>query len=151
MCPTHKAEVIQRHNKIAQHFIQYVPRQWTVAYEQTFGNLKPDIVMRNTNTKKALIIDVKVCSDLHETYERNQREMEVKYEPIRRNLEREGLAASIQTLQFGVAGAAPTRTKSLLFHQLKFKPKHMRATIRKMTLMALESSRNVIAGHLGYK
>ena len=147
VCPAHKPAVIQRHNAIAEHLIKYVPKAWSVAHEQRCANMQPDIIVRNVEQHKAIIIDVKVCSDAPDTFARNQLAMEQKYDRVRRELETQAFAASVHTLQVGVAGSMPRRSRALLA-RLGMKPKHLRATLRAIVAISLKSSRDIVVSHL---
>ena len=132
---------------VRDHVAKHIPQKWSVAKEQRFGNLQPDLVLRDIESHKALIVDIKVCYDSADRFMSNQQEMSLKYEPLRVQLEQEGYASSVRTVQVGVAGTMPRQTLGSL-QAITGNVRKTKWTALALCRLVLHNSRNIVVHHI---
>ena len=146
-CYHSRRDVIKRHNDVRDAFVAAVPRSLTVAKEQRFGNLQPDIVVQDNQTRKAWIVDVKVSTEAADSFEEKERTMAEQYDPLRRAFNSQGYQTTVHTLQFGALGGF-SRSSIRLLSKIFTSKRKISATLRKMTAIVVHSSRNMMVQHL---
>ena len=146
-CHANRREVIRRHNEVRDNFISAIPSSLTVAKEQRFGNSQPDIVVQDERARKTWIIDVKVTSEVEDSFRAKEDEMTLKYEPLKRAFHIHGYQATVSTLQFGILGGLSRQSTHLLEKIIRAKGKR-HTLIRKLASTVVHSSRNIVVQHL---
>ena len=117
-CSTHRRKIIRRHNDVRDLLEDMAPRNFSVAKEQRFGNLQPDLILRDDTNLTTHIVDVKVSAECEDTFHRNEDLISSKYEPLRRAYTIGGFSTHVHALQLGwLGGIARGTTKS--FHHLQ--------------------------------
>ena len=103
-CYSSRRDVVRRNNESRDAFVDAIPKNLMVAKEQRFGNLQPDIIVQNTQTREAWIIDVKVSTESMESFSANQHAMREKYDSLRRAFSIHEYQTTVNTLHFGALG-----------------------------------------------
>ena len=146
-CTTHRRKIIQRHNNIRDVLESSSPRNFFVGKEQRFGNLQPDLILRDDTNLKAHILDVKVSAECDDTFRCNNDFITSKYEPLRRAYSIGGYDTRVHTIQFGCLGGVARGTMTSLLTIFRSK-RIVTNLLRKCTQMTTHLSRNLIVEHL---
>lgn len=148
MCGAHKQQWMQRHHSVLQTAVAALSSKWDeVLVEQRQGDCVPDLVVVDSKSRRAIIIDVKVSVDLVQTFNNNVESVAEKYEPLRRHYEARGFASSVKVLQIGTLGSVPQHTHACL-RAMVGNPKKARHLAVKIAASVLHNSRNIVVHHL---
>ena len=146
-CSTHRRKIIRRHNDVRDLLEDMAPRNFSVAKEQRFGNLQPDLILRDDTNLTTHIVDVKVSAECEDTFHRNEDLISTKYEPLRRAYTISGFSTHVHTLQLGCLGGIARGTTKSLFTIFRNK-KAVSTFLRRCNQMTTHFSRNLIVEHL---
>ena len=149
-CCTQRRSIVSRHNQIRDKIADALPKRLKVAVEQRFGNLQPDMVVRDETNHKTFILDVKVSAESAEVFELNKKEMASKYDPLRRAHSIHGHMTTVNTIQVGALGSVSRESCDVLSTILPNK-RNCRLLIRFISNIAVHCARNQIVTHLNGK
>ena len=141
-CPAHRREIIQRHNNIRDNFIEKLPKHLKIFREQRFGNLQPDVIVEDTKSNKAYILDVKVSSEDTGQFAENEYRVKEKYEPLRRANEIRGTPATTSTIQLGCLGSI-ARSSCNMIQRLLGNKRNARRLIIELSCYSTHAARNL--------
>ena len=146
-CSVMRKKIIKRHNDVRDLLASQFPHRLRILKEQRFGNMQPDIIVQDEQTKEAAIIDIKVSAESQETFQWNAQQMTVKYENLKRAYEVSGFSTSIATIQLGTLGSFSRSSYPVLQKFIRSK-KDITTFTRKAATLVIHHSRNISTEHL---
>ena len=111
------------------------------------SGLRPDLVLTDPISKRALIVDVKCPIDLRDRIHTVRREVETKYAGIARSLQQQGLVVQVKAFVVGSLGSFPGSNWAV-FRWLGASSKTYAAVARSLIRHNIHQSRNTWVDHV---